>query len=325
MAYYGGEAGTAGYGGYLVPLETLSDGLREQASLEMRSQQFVRLDPQSKLNVGDTYSFNRLYEAEDEADTVAEGSVYPRSRVPITKGTVVVGKQGLIIPYTGELQQFSKWDPSNPYQARLKNAIVRAIERSIITQFRATKIKYVPQGTTTPTSQWYYDGTVGVAATRDIEYYDLCAVVDAMAAELAIPEWPGGGYNCLASRAFTRAIRNDPDNRWFTPAAQSEAGRIWRGEIGDVENCRFTETHYYISQVLGTTAYAGEAFIFGPDAVIEVLSRPIRVALEPEREQGDLKEIGISWIGAHSITWEDTDTTAAGVAGKCRVVHVTST
>jgi len=228
--------------------------------------------------------------------------------------SITVQEIGRSVPYTSLAEDLSEYDIENPIQRRLVEQKAFVLDTMAATGFKATLIKYAPQGAATATVTT--NGTPATA-TSNLNVFHCEEIRDYMYATLQCPTWDGQNYMAIATTKALRGIRRDPAwEQWYiytNPAAKQNF------ELGRMENIRFSETNHSnaLSNAKGTNSI-GEAVVFGEDAVVmaEAITPELRAA-QPD-DYG--RKRGVAWYGclAFGLVWDTAN------AGECRVIHVTS-
>lgn len=303
-------------GGYLAN-PRLSRTIRHAAQPLMKFRQFVRPEPGYGKNVGDRIEFIRVSNVVTAGGRLQETQKIPETNVILSKGAVIVNEYGNSIPYTGKLEALAEFSIENIITVALRDDMARVLDRECAAAFKKAKVKYTPTGTSAnPTFVIRNDGSSGTA-TRDIQVYDIKNIVDYMKSVLYVPFYDGENYICIASTAFLRRIKDDPD--WEDAAKYGDPERLFRGEVGRYYGVRFIEETNALSNVLGTTSYAGEAIFFGADPVVEGVVIPEEIRAKIPEDYGRSKGIAWYYLGGWEITWD------TGNPGEAKIVHVTST
>jgi N4-gp56 family major capsid protein len=108
-----------------------------------------------------------------------------------------------------------------------------------------------------------------------------------------IPYYDGESYVCIASVAFLRGLKDDPDYEVAAKYAHPED--LYLGEVGRFYNCRFIETNHTsaLSNGVGTGSVLGEAIFFGEDPVREIVAIPEEVRAKLPEDYG--RDKGLAW------------------------------
>jgi N4-gp56 family major capsid protein len=300
-------------GGYLAN-PRLSKQIRRVALPEYKFRQFARVEKAFGKNKGDKIIWNRVSRVLTPGRAISEDETVPETKIKISRGELVVTEYANSIPWTGKLEALAEWDPENLALQALKDDQVATIDAEVAKAFKKAKVKYVPTGTAdAPTGEFITDDNLSTA-TRNVSLFDVKKIRDYMYGTLHVPPYDGENYICLGSVSFCRAIKDDLEE----VAKYAAPDRIFSGEIGRYEKIRFIEVPENLSNVLGSTNFAGEALIFGEDPVIEGVAIPEEVRAKLATDFG--RDKGIAWyaILGWEIVWETAN------PGEARIVHITS-
>lgn len=217
------------------------------------------------------------------------------------------------VPYSGKLDNLSKFPVEDLVDRTLKNDAVKAFDRLAWTQFDQTLLRAIPVGgTNTSAITLYTNGTV--TGTNSIAYNNAHAksIVDAMK-ERNIPAYLGDDYYSLAWPTTLRAFKNNLE----TIHQYSDTGfkLIMNGEIGRYENVRYVE-QTNIAKGRGTTgistANGGDAvgwtnglsdwiYFFGNDTVAEAVAVPEELRGKIPTDYGRSKGVAYYYLGGMGI------------------------
>jgi N4-gp56 family major capsid protein len=297
----------------------LSEKVRIANAPDLRFRQFTRLETQFGAKKGTKVMFDRVKRVEAAANTTptAEDADLPKSKFTVSQGYVQVNEHGLTIPYTGLLEHVSEVGIEDVTVQALQVHQKETIDLLAAAPFKATPVKYIPlaadafriktDGVLTPVTD---------AAARAITAADAKRIVNWMKKQY-IPPYEGGNWICIGSVDALQAILDDP--KFVEIARYANPEGLYAGELGTFNHCRFVEAVHGLSDVLGTTAFAGECVFFGADPVVEGVSLPEEIRHDPPRNIGRFLEMGWYGILGYANTWD----TNIG-KGEQRVMHVTS-
>jgi hypothetical protein len=191
---------------------------------------------------------------------------------------------------------------------------------------------YTPTGATdSPAATWGTSGTAGGTASRDWQVWDLRNIVDALqygvygsSASAPVEPWDGVNYICIGSVPAMRALKDDPD--WEKAQYYGDPEKLFSGETGRIYGTRCVANNndnLGNSGKIGTTAYKGEAVIFGNDPVMEIVA-----TMEEIREAipGDFgRDMALALVlprrlRAHLVptTLRPSPTTASWPSARCK-------
>lgn len=308
-------------GGYLANPK-LSKQIRHAAQPLCKFRQFTRPEPGFGKNKSDTIEFDRIFNVTNAGGVISELKRMPETDMKISKGSLTVNEYGNSVPYTGKLEALSEFSVDNIWTVGLRDDMATVLDAAVGATFLECAYKYVATGTAgSPTQNIASTGIAGATATRAPQLWDLKNIVDYMKKPLLIPKYDGENYVCIASTAFLRAIKDDPD--WEEAAKYGDPERLFSGEAGRIYGCRCIEETNYLPLVAGTTAYAGEAVFFGADPVVEGIVTPEEIRAKIPGDYGRSKGVAWYFLGGFATTWDQIIGTDSGV-GKSKIIHYTS-
>jgi hypothetical protein len=216
-------------------------------------------------------------------------------------------------PYSGKLDNLSKFPVMELVQKVLKNDAIKTFDRLAWTQFNQTLLRAIPTaGTSTSAITLYTNGTVTGTNTVAYNNAHAKAVVDTMK-ERNVPAYLGDDYYALAWPTTLRAFKNNLE----TIHQYSDTGfkLIMNGEIGRYENVRYVE-QTNIAKGVGTTGIANTAggdmvpwvtgnsdwiFFFGNDTVAEAIATPEEMRGKIPSDYGRSKGVAWYYLGGFGI------------------------
>lgn len=264
---------------------------------------------------GESITLTRVSTITEPASAVlTETSRIPEDTFALSTVAITVQEIGRSVPYTSLSEDLSEFDIENPIQSRLMSQKTLVLDTLAATAFKATLVKYAPQGAAAATITT--NGTPATA-TSNLNVFHCEELRDYLFATLLTPPWDGNNYMGISATKGLRGIRRDPAwEQWFI-YTQPDAKQNF--EVGRIENIRWIETNHAnaLSNAKGANSI-GEAVVFGEDAVVmaEAVSPELRLA-----QPGDYgRSKGVAWYGvlAFGLVWSTAN------AGECRVIHVTS-
>lgn len=294
-------------GGFMYSLN-LSDELRNAVQPLQRFRQFCDADDAGGKNVGQTWTWDTVQNVATAGGTLTETSTMPETNFTILQGTLTVTEYGNSVPYSGLLENLSKFAVRRPVMQALRNDNSKVMDRGAWNQFNATPLRVVPTGgTSTNAVTLTTNGTATL--TNNVAYGNNHhkAVVDLMK-ERNIPAYSGDDYMAIAWPSTLRTFKNNLESiHQYTPEG---IRLIFNGEIGRYENIRYTEQTNVAkggaADVSGFTGITNNAwdqgfsdwiFFFGEDTVMEGVVVPDEMRAKIPGDYGRSK--GVAW---YSIT-----------------------
>jgi N4-gp56 family major capsid protein len=243
---------------------------------------------------------------------LTETNTMPESNFTIIQGTLTVTELGNSVPYSGKLDNLSKFPVMELIQKVLKNDAVKTFDRQAWTQFNQTLLRAIPVGgTDTAAITLYTNGTV--TGTNSIAYNNAHAksIVDTMK-ERNIPAYLGDDYYALAWPTTLRSFKNNLE----TIHQYSDTGfkLIMNGEIGRYENVRYVEQTNIakgtgtdgITQTTWTNGKSDWIFFFGNDTVAEAITIPEEIRGKIPTDYGRSKGVAWYYLGGFGIVHAST-------------------
>src|SRR5450631_130115 len=295
-------------GGYLYARQ-LSNVLRATVQPLVKFRQFADVHDisQQGKKKGDTFTWDVFSDVATAGTVLTETNTVPETNFTITQGTLTVTEVANSIPYSGKLDNLSKFPVEDIIKKVLKNDIVKAFDRLAWAQFNATLLRVIPVGGTSATAVTLYtNGTV--TGTNSVAYSNAHAkaITDAMK-ERNIPAYIADDFYALAWPTTLRTIKNALE----TIHQYSETGfnLIMNGEIGRYENTRYIE-QTNIAKGTGTDGITTTAwtnglsdwiFFFGNDTVAEAIVVPEEMRGKIPTDYGRSKGIAYYSLGGFGI------------------------
>jgi len=301
-------------GGFMYSRQ-LSNVLRMAVQPLVKFRQFadVRDAAQQGKKKGDIFTWDVFSDVATAGAVLTETNTMPETNYTITQGTLTMTEAGNSVPYSGKLDNLSKFPVMELIQKVLKNDAVKTLDRLAWTQFNQTPLRVIPvSGTDTAALTLFTNGTV--TGTNTIQYGNAHAktLVDLMK-ERNIPAYLGDDYYALAWPTTLRTFKNNLE----TIHQYSDTGfkLIMNGEIGRYENVRYVE-QTNIAKGVGTTgistANGGDMvgwsqaksdwiFFFGNDTVAEAIAVPEEMRGKIPTDYGRSKGVAYYYLGGFGI------------------------
>jgi N4-gp56 family major capsid protein len=295
-------------GGYMYSRQ-LSNVLRMAVQPLVKFRQFadVRDASQQGKKKGDIFTWDVFSDVATAGGVLTETNTMPETNFTITQGTLTVTEAGNSVPYSGKLDNLSKFPVQELIQKVLKNDAVKSFDRLAWAQFNQTPLRIIPVGgTDTAAITLYTNGTV--TGTNTIAYNNGHAksIVDTMK-ERNIPAYLGDDYYALAWPSTLRTFKNNLE----TIHQYSDTGfkLIMNGEIGRYENVRYVEQTNIakgigtdgITQTTWNQAKSDWIFFFGNDTVAEAVAVPEEMRGKIPSDYGRSKGVAWYYLGGFGI------------------------
>ena len=295
-------------GGYMYSRQ-LSNVLRMAVQPLVKFRQFadVRDASQQGKKKGDTFTWDVFSDVANAGGNLTETNTMPETNFTITQGTLTVTEAGNSVPYSGKLDNLSKFPVTEVIKKVLKNDAVKAFDRLSWTQFNQTLLRIAPLGGTSTTSMTL--NTNGTSSTTNSIAYGsghAKLIVDTMK-ERNIPSYIADDYYAIAWPSTLRNLKNNLE----TIHQYTETGfkLIMNGEIGRYENVRYIE-QTNIPKGTGTDGFTTTTwtnglsdwiFFFGNDTVAEAIVVPEEMRGKIPTDYGRSKGIAWYYLGGFGI------------------------
>ena len=301
----------------------LSKDLIAKAQPMTRFRQFTTKRADFGKNEGQNLLFDKLLDVETQGGQLSEGQPIPKTGFKIRQGTCTANPYGNSIPFTEEFENYSEFNVNDPIQSRLINDAALVLDQAAEAAFRQTKVIYTPLQGAAPgdASQWSVTGTAGVssATRRPVVPEDFVAVADAMKEgnyggniSAPVPFYDNKqNYINIGSVSSMRALRNPQaagELNWRQDVQYGDPKLLFSGEAGTWEKVRFVEENHILGRIKnadGTdSGFAGESYMFGKDAVMEIVVCPLEVRRNVPGDYGRDKGMAYYYCGGFAPYWE---------------------
>lgn len=311
-------------GGHLVSLN-LSDTLRMAVDPMTKFRQFadVKDATMQGKRKGDTFHWDVIQRRATRAQaTLSETNTMPETNFTIVQGTLTINEAGNSVPYTGKLDNLSKFPIENIIKKVMKPDAAEWFDASVFTQFNATPLRVVASsGTDTALIQLTTDGTAVATNSVSFRKTHVKSIVDTMR-ERNIPAYTGDDYIALGWPTTFRPMKDQiEDMHQYT---ETGLKMIFNGEVGRYEKVRFVEqTNVPKGGPADSTtfnAFTNTAdpwehglsdwiFFFGDDTVAEAICVPEEIRGKIPTDYGRSKGIAWYFLGGHGIVHPEDSTT----------------
>ncbi len=313
----------------------LSEDTFKVAQPMMRARKYVqKLRVKGKFG-GDLVNFPKFGNLDQEftITPLTENVPIPESLQTVRQGTLVVDEWGRALPFSHKIEVLSDYNLDPGYREALSDHYAKTYNYRAAMKFKSTLVKYCPNNATVTTAgAWMDDGVIDLAALRHLNALDLRTIKNRMVDGFHTPPFKGSKdgpdfeFVFLAAETTISTLLADPeireDLRFADMGAGQNAARIsgkfpvWNGIV-------FVKDNQAFSTVIGTSAFSGEAVMFGRRPVVEVVAEAMNVRVKRPDDYGRSK--GMAWysIDGLALTWGDN--TADVADNQVVVVHVTGT
>jgi len=295
-------------GGYLYSRQ-LSNVLRMTVQPLVKFRQFADVHDisQQGKKKGDSFTWDVVSDVATAGAVLIETNTMPETNITITQGTLTITEAGNSVPYSGKLDNLSKFPVEDIIKKAMKNDAVKSFDRLAWAQFNQTLLRAIPTGgTNTSAVTLYTNGTV--TGTNSIAYNNGHAksIVDQMK-ERNIPAYIADDYYAIAWPTTLRTFKNNLE----TIHQYSDTGfnLIMNGEIGRYENVRYIEQTNIakgtgtdgVTQTTWTNSQSDWIFFFGNDTVAEAIAVPEEMRGKIPTDYGRSKGIAWYYLGGFGI------------------------
>lgn len=295
-------------GGFMYSRQ-LSNVLRMAVQPLVKFRQFadVRDASQQGKKKGDIFTWDVFSDVAQAGGVLAETNTMPETNFTIVQGTLTVTEAGNSVPYSGKLDNLSKFPVMELIQKVLKNDAVKTFDRLAWGQFNQTPLRAIPVGGTDTAAIVLFTGGT-VVGTNSVAYSNAHAksVVDLMK-ERNIPAYLGDDYYALAWPTTLRGFKNNLE----TIHQYSDTGfkLIMNGEIGRYENVRYVEQTNIAkgsgtdgtTQIPWVNGKSDWLFFFGNDTVAEAIAVPEEMRGKIPSDYGRSKGVAWYYLGGFGI------------------------
>lgn len=297
-------------GGYFYSLN-LSDNLRQALQPMVKFRQFcdVKDAAQQGKKKGETFTWDVVSNVATQGSTLTETNTMPETNFTITQGTLTITEYGNSVPYSGKLEDLSKFSVRDTVMKALKNDATKVMDAAAHQQFNRTLIRVTGTSSTTITLS-----TGGTATATNSQAYNTNhakLIVDTMK-ERNIPAYVGDDYYALGWPTTFRTLKNSLETlHQYTDAGLT---MIMNGEIGRYENMRYVEqTNIPKGGAADSTTYnpftntadawnggfSDWIFFFGEDTVAEGIAVPEEIRAKIPTDYGRSK--GVAWYSLNGF------------------------
>lgn len=302
---------TNSLGGFFYSLN-LSDKLRQSLQPQCKFRQFADVREAIGKNKGNTYTWDTVQDITSRADrTLVETNTMTEGNFTIVQGTLTITEAGHSVPYSGKLEDLSKFDVQEPVMKALKNDAAKWFDAAAHAQFNATPLRVV--GTSTSAVALTTNGTA--TATNSVAFNNSHhkAIVDIMK-ERNIPAYSGDDYMAVAWPTTLRTFKNNLES--IHQYTDTGLRMIFAGEVGRYESCRFVEqtnvpkggaadsatwNAYTNTADAWNNALSDWIFFFGDDTVVEGVAVPEEIRAKIPTDFGRSKGVAWYYLGGFGL------------------------
>lgn len=290
-------------GGYLYSRQ-LSRVLRMSVQPLVKFRQFcdVKDASQQGKKKGDIFTYDVFSDVAQAGGTLVETNTMPETNFQITQGTLTITEAGNSVPYSGKLDDLSKFPVTDIINRVLKNDCTKTLDQLAWTQFDQTLLRVIPTGgTSTSAITLYTNGTVTGTNSAAYTNAHAKAIVDTMK-ERNIPAYIADDYYAIAWPTTLRTFKNNLEG--IHQYTETGFKLIMNGEIGRYENTRYVEQTNIAKTINGvswTNGLSNWIYFFGNDTVAEAIAVPEEMRGKIPTDFGRSKGIAWYYLGGYGI------------------------
>jgi len=307
--------GVNSLGGFMYSRQ-LSNVLRTAVEPLVKFRQFcdVKDASQQGRKKGDIFSWDVFSDVATPGGVLVETNTMPETNFTIVQGTLTMGELGNSVPYSGKLDDLSKFPVVEIINKVLKNDATKAFDQQAYLQFNSCALRGVSTSATTLT--FSTNGTTTGTNSAAFNNTHAKLVVDFMK-ERNIPAYIADDYYAIAWPSTLRTFKNNLES--IHTYTESGFRLIMNGEIGRYENIRYVEQTNIYKGLNTTGAFAGTApttwttfglsdwiFFFGNDTVAEAVAVPEEMRGKIPTDFGRSKGVAWYYLGGFGIVHNDS-------------------
>jgi N4-gp56 family major capsid protein len=295
-------------GGYFYSRQ-LSNVLRATVQPLVKFRQFADVHDisQQGKKKGDTFTWDVFSDVATAGAVLTETNTVPETNFTITQGTLTVTEGANSIPYSGKLDNLSKFPVEDVIKKVLKNDTVKFLDRLGWGQFNQTLLRAIPVGGTSVSAiTLYTNGTVTGTNSVAFSNAHAKAITDAMK-ERNIPAYIADDYYAIAWPTTLRTFKNALEG--IHQYSDTGMNLIMNAEVGRYENTRYIEQTNIpkgtgsdgITTTPWTNGQSDWIFFFGNDTVAEAIAVPEEMRGKIPSDYGRSKGIAWYYLGGFGI------------------------
>jgi len=249
------------------------------------------------------------------------------NRIPIRKlafgnRQIKVVEYGEGVEFTNLMERLSVWKPSDKLQKALRVQMEEALDTETALAFMdptAVMINYTP--TSLSSGTFGTSGVPGAVATAGLTFDHCTVLTDYLRDTIHCPPYEGDNYVGLSCAKNLRSLKQDRYwQEWHKYLSKGDF--VFRGEMGATERIRWVECNRALafSNVAGTSAYLGEAVVFGDEAVARIEAETPHLRLDTNYQSDFGRTQAAAWYGIMGFgsVWDVADD------GKAKIIVISS-
>lgn len=250
----------------------------------------------------------------------------PETNFTIVQGTLTITEAGNAVPYSGKLDDLSKFPVKTIINKVLKNDAAKWFDAKAHAQFNATPLRVVASGGTDTSSVLLtLNGTATETNSVALRIGHVRTIVSVMK-ERNIPAYANDDYYAVGWPTTFDTLRNDLEG--IHQYTDQGLKMIMNGEFGRYRNVRFAEqtnvpkggaadsaTYNTFTNTADAwnNAKSDWAFFFGDDTVAEAIAVPEEMRGKIPTDYGRSKGVAWYYLGGFGIVHPTADVTNARI------------
>lgn len=312
-------------GGYLY-----SDNLSEYLRFALQPLQKFRMlldakDDAIGLHRGDTYRWNVYSSLGNDGGPLEETQRIPETSFSVQQRSLTVQEFGMSVPFTEKVERLGEHDVKEVIDQTLRDSARKTLDRMSFIQFDQTPLRVAPTaGNDTDSVTLSETGTTAITNNIALGNDHVKAIVDIMK-ERNIPPFEGDDYACIGHPTTFRGFKNDLES--IHQYTDSGIAKIYAGEVGRYESCRFIEQNnipkghandnpfsttktasgyvYTASDDAWDNGLSSWAYFFGADTGIEAMAVPEEIRAKLPQDFGRDNAVAYYYLGQAGISHPD--------------------
>lgn len=296
-------------GGFLYSGDLTSE-LRTVVQPQWRFRQFcdVRDKEARGKHKGEKWEWDVVFNVASQGGTLVETNTMPETNFKILQASGTITEYGNSVPWSGKLEDFSKFSVRKPVTEALRNDMAKVLDSAAYDEFAKTPLRVVASGGTDGSAVTLTTNSIAASTnTSNLLRGHIRSIHDLME-ERNIPTYDGTNYIAVGRPTTFSPLKKDLE------AVQQYVDQgyknIMKGEMGKFENTRFVKQTNVATESWSGAKSDGVWFL-GAETVGEGMSTPEEIRAMIPADYGRAKGVAWYYIGGFAIThnWGDTGET----------------
>jgi len=249
------------------------------------------------------------------------------NRIPIRKlafgnRLIKVVELGEGVEFTNLMYRLSKFNIKDQLQNALKVQMEEALDTESASAFMdatTVKVRFTPTGIST--GAFATDGTPDSVAAAGLTFDHCTLLADYLRDTIHCPPYEGDNFVGISANKNLRSLKQDRYwQEWHKYLGKGDF--VFKGEMGMTERIRWVECNRALafSNTAGTSAYLGQAVVFGDDAVARITAETPHLRLDTNYQSDFGRSQAAAWYGIIGIgsVWDSADD------GKAKIIVIDS-